>query len=99
MKEMEMEVQEVQQPVRRKAPRLMSMLMALCLVMGLAVPCFATGETSGVDSVMGSFDTIATLINKVFTLVTENWYLALYLVLGLLGIGLAAFVKMKNAAH
>lgn len=99
MKENQMvEAVEVQQPERKKH-FFRSLALALCLILSLSVPCFATGETSGVESVMGSFDTISTLISKVFDLVTGNWYLLLFLALSLLGLGIRGFKKAKSAAR
>lgn len=93
------EVSEVRQPSQRKRHRLMSMLLAVMMVVSLAVPCFAA-ETSGqvdVNTVLESTDTITTMIAKVFSLITSNWYLTLFLGMSLLGLGIGGFKKLKRA--
>ena len=96
MKENQMEM-EVQQVKPRKKNRLLSIMMALALVLSLSVPCFAA-ETSAAD-VLSSSSTITNLISEIFSMITGNWYLTLFLVLSLLGLGVTGLKMLKHAAH
>ena len=56
------------------------------------------GESSGMPAVLGAFDTVNSLMNSVWTLMTSNPLLTLFLAAGLLTIGVRAFRQIKRAA-
>ena len=76
------------------------MVMAFSALMSVA--CFASdGEpaATGMDAVIGSMDTLGTLMTKVWTLMTSNALLTLFLAVALLGVGVSVFRMIKRAAH
>ena len=80
--------------------RFMTMVMALSALM--SVSAFASdGEpaATGMDAVIGSMDTLGTLMTKVWTLMTSNALLTLFLAVALLGVGVSVFRMIKRAAH
>lgn len=52
----------------------------------------------GMSAVLGAFDTVTSLMNSVWELMTSNPLLTLFLAAGLLSIGVGAFRKIKSAA-
>ncbi len=58
------------------------------------------GTTSnGMDAVLSATDTIATLMGKVWTIMTSNPLLTLFLAAGVLSIGLVIFRKVKKTTN
>ncbi len=59
----------------------------------------AEGDSAGgMSAVLGAFDTVTSLMNSVWTLMTSNPLLTLFLAAGLLTIGVRAFRQIKRAA-
>lgn len=56
------------------------------------------GGTTGMPAVLGAFETVTSLMNSVWTLMTSNPLLTLFLAAGLLTIGVRAFRQIKRAA-
>ena len=54
--------------------------------------------SSGMPAVLGAFETVTSLMNSVWTLMTSNPLLTLFLAAGLLSIGVQAFRQIKRAA-
>lgn len=54
--------------------------------------------STGMDSVISATDTIASLLGKVWTIMTANPLLVLFLAASVLGIGLTIFRKVKRTA-
>lgn len=50
------------------------------------------------SAVLGAFDTVVSLMNKVWELMTSNPLLTLFLAAGLLTIGVRVFRQIKRAA-
>lgn len=79
------------------------MMMALATLMSVAA--FAddgTGGSSasgGFDAVLASFDTLGQLMSRVWSLMTSNPYLTLFLAVALLGVGVTVFNMIKGASH
>lgn len=81
--------------------RVLALCMALASLMSLSAFA-ADGETAasgGFDAVIGSIDTLGTLMGKVWTLMTSNALLTLFLAVALLGVGVSVFRMIKSAAH
>lgn len=99
-----MQAAEEKKPIRKgffasAKARLFTMIMACMSLMSLSAFA-ADGETSGgFDAVIGSFDTISTLLGKVFTLMTSNTLLALFLGVSLLSAAVSVFIMLKHAAR
>lgn len=66
-----------------------------------ATTAHAEGETAatGMDAVMGSMPTLVSLMSQVWTMMTSNPLLTLYLAVGLIAVGVAVFRLIKRAAH
>lgn len=75
----------------------------ICAVMSvLSISAFATDgepEATGFESVLAAMDTLGTLMTKVWTMMTSNPLLTLYLAVGLLSVGVTVFWMIKRAAH
>ena len=75
----------------------------MCLASLLSVSAFAadgeTTATTGMDAVLDSFDTLGSLMSKVWTLMTSNPLLTLVLAVAVLGIGITVFRRIKSAAR
>lgn len=69
------------------------------VAMALTLPAFASDNTSSLTSVVSATDTVASLVNKVFSIMTGNGLLTVYLAFGLLGAAIRVFKKMKRAAR
>lgn len=54
--------------------------------------------TTGIDAVMGSMDTLVDLTGQVWTLMTSNALLTLFLAVSLISVGVSVFRMIKNAA-
>lgn len=54
--------------------------------------------SGGMSAVLGAFDTVVSLMNKVWELMTSNPLLTLFLAAGLLTIGVRVFRQIKRAA-
>lgn len=81
--------------------RVLALSMALASLMSLSAFA-ADGETAaatGMDAVLGSFDTLGSLMSKVWTLMTSNPLLTLVLAVAVLGIGVKVFRSIKSAAR
>lgn len=76
------------------------MVCALCSFMSIGAFA-ADGDTTGggFDSVLSSFDTLGTLMSRVWGLMTANPLLTLFLAVSLLGVGVSVFRMVKHAAH
>ncbi len=83
--------------------KLRASALAMALASLLSVGAFASDGTTtsggGFDSVLGSFDTLASLMSRVWNLMTANPYLTLFLAVALLGMGVTVFKMVKSAAH
>ena len=78
--------------------RFIAMVMALSALMSISA--FAADETAtGMDAVVSSVDTLGTLMTKVWTLMTSNPLLTLFLAVALLSVGVSVFGMIKHAAH
>lgn len=64
----------------------------------VALAAEGDGGTSGMSAVLGAFDTVTSLMEKVWILMTSNPLLTLFLAAGLLSIGVRAFRQIKRAA-
>lgn len=53
---------------------------------------------TGLESVLSATDTVATLMSKVWSVMTANPLLTLFLAASILGIGLTIFNKVKKTA-
>ncbi len=51
------------------------------------------------DAVMSAMDTVTSLMGKVWTLMTSNPYLTLFVAAALIPIGVGVFSAIKNAAR
>lgn len=65
---------------------------------GLEGGILTTSATSGIDAVMGSMDTLVDLTGQVWTLMTSNPLLTLFLAVSLISVGVSVFSMIKNAA-
>ena len=54
--------------------------------------------TTGIDAVMGSMETLVDLTGQVWTLMTSNALLSLFLAVSLISVGVSVFRMIKNAA-
>lgn len=95
---------EEKKPVRKgffkSKARLFTMIMAVMTV--LSISAFAddgSGGSTGFEAVTGTFGTISTLLGQVFTLMTSNALLALFLGISLIGAVIGLFVGLKRAAR
>lgn len=68
------------------------------VALALTIPAFAS-DSGGMASVISATDTVSSLINKVFSIMTGNGLLTVYLAFGLLGAAIRVFRKMKRAAR
>lgn len=57
-----------------------------------------TTATTGMDAVLSATDTVATLMGKVWTVMTSNPLLTLFLASAVLSIGLVVFRRVKKTA-
>lgn len=66
----------------------------------VALAAEGSGGTTegGMPAVLGAFDTVTSLMGNVWTLMTSNPLLTLFLAAGLLSIGVRAFRQIKKAA-
>lgn len=55
--------------------------------------------SSGLSAVILAADTVTAFIGKAWSLLVSNPLLAVYLASGLIGLGLAKFLRMRRAAH
>ena len=76
--------------------------MFTCL---MVVPALATGDSgsgsslTGIALIMSYMDEVTELCNQVWTMLTSNAYFALYLCVGLLGVGISVFRRIKRVAR
>ena len=87
---------------KAKSAKVQRGLLAAGTAAAMAPVAFASesgGDSSGgMSAVLGAFDTVTSLMNSVWTLMTSNPLLTLFLAAGLLTIGVGAFRKIKAAA-
>lgn len=87
---------------KAKSAKVQRGLLAAGTAAAMAPVAFASesggGGTSGMPAVLGAFDTVTSLMNSVWTLMTSNPLLTLFLAAGLLSIGVRAFRQIKRAA-
>lgn len=77
-------------------------VMAMAIMTVLSISVFADNEepaTTGFEAVVSSMDTLGTLMGKVWTLMTSNALLTLFLAVSLLSVGVSVFRMIKRAAH
>lgn len=67
------------------------------VALALTLPAFASDNS--LAGVVSATDTVSSLIGKVFTIMTGNALLTVYLAFGLLGAAIRVFKKMKRAAR
>lgn len=72
--------------------------MALALAPVAMASDAGSSGVSGMPAVLGAFETVTSLMNSVWTLMTSNPLLTLFLAAGLLTIGVRAFRQIKRAA-
>lgn len=65
----------------------------------MSTTAYADEPAGPFDSVVSSMDTLGTLMTKVWTLMTSNPLLVLFLAVSLLSIGVAVFRMIKRAAR
>lgn len=51
------------------------------------------------SAILSSMDTVTTLMGNIFTLMTANAYLTVFLAAGLVGVGISIFRRVKRAAR
>lgn len=106
---------EVQNEVKENKPRGLRGLFAKCkartavmvaaLCSFMSIGAFADDGTGGstasggFDAVLASFDTLRQLMSRVWSLMTSNPYLTLFLAVSLLGVGVTVFNMIKGASH
>lgn len=87
---------------KAKGMKLQSAVLGAGTAFALAPVALASetggGGTSGMPAVLGAFETVTSLMNSVWTLMTSNPLLTLFLAAGLLTIGVRAFRQIKRAA-
>lgn len=86
----------------RKRRGLCVLAMVCCLVCVMTTSASATdGGTSGGDltAITGAFSTVTSLVSTVFSLITGNPLLAVFVAVGLMGSGIGIFRKLKKASH
>ena len=84
---------------KARSVQLQRALMTGATAMAMSSVAFASeGGTSGMPAVLGAFDTVTSLMNSVWQLMTSNPLLTLFLASGLLTIGVRAFRQIKRAA-
>lgn len=93
-----------ERPVQRKRRLGVVLLLTVCVMLLTCASAFATGGESGsgdsgMTSVISSIDTLSSLLTKVWTLMTGNPYLTLFLALSLLSAGFGVFRRAKRTAR
>lgn len=87
---------------KAKSAKVQTAVLAAGTAMALSPAAMASsgggGDASGMPAVLGAFDTVTSLMNSVWTLMTSNPLLTLFLAAGLLTIGVRAFRQIKRAA-
>lgn len=63
----------------------------------LPVSAFAT-DGGGLTAVTSAADTVTTFVNKVFTMMTGNALLAVFMAASLIGVGIRVFRRLRRAA-
>lgn len=98
MKILKKAIQWVKEKV--KSAKVQTAVLAAGTAAALAPAAMASeGTTSGgMPAVLGAFETVTSLMNSVWTLMTSNPLLTLFLAVGLLSIGVRAFRQIKRAA-
>lgn len=99
MKILKKAIQWVKEKV--KSAKVQTAVLAAGTAAALAPAAMASSggsETSGMPAVLGAFETVTSLMNSVWTLMTSNPLLTLFLAVGLLSIGVRAFRQIKRAA-
>lgn len=97
MKILKKAIQWVKEKV--KSAKLQTAVLVAGTAAALAPAAMASeGTTSGMPAVLGAFETVTSLMNSVWTLMTSNPLLTLFLAVGLLSIGVRAFRQIKRAA-
>lgn len=87
---------------KEKGMRMQSAVLGVGAALALAPVAMASDAgssgVSGMPAVLGAFETVTSLMNSVWTLMTSNPLLTLFLAAGLLSIGVRAFRQIKRAA-
>lgn len=87
---------------KAKGMRMQSAVLGVGAALALAPVAMASDAgssgVSGMPAVLGAFETVTSLMNSVWTLMTSNPLLTLFLAAGLLSIGVQAFRQIKRAA-
>lgn len=86
---------------KAKSAKVQTAVLAAGTAMVMAPVAMASEGTtgsSGMPAVLGAFETVTSLMNSVWTLMTSNPLLTLFLAAGLLTIGVRAFRQIKRAA-
>ena len=85
---------------KAKSAQVQRGLLAAGTAFTMAPVAFAaeSGGTGGMPAVLSAFDTVTSLMDSVWTLMTSNPLLTLFLAAGLLTIGVRAFRQIKRAA-
>lgn len=96
------QVQEQTQPPKKKGfkARFLMLVSALAAMMMVGASA-AEGDAASGDftAVMSSMDTLSTLMTKVWSMMTSNPLLVLFLAVMLLGVGVSVFRMIKRAAR
>ncbi len=58
-----------------------------------------TEVATGMDAILGAMDTVTSLMGKVWTLMTSNPYLTLFVAAALIPVGVGVFRSIKRAAR
>ena len=79
-----------------------AVLMSLAFGLSLTSSAFATGgDSSGSDltTIVSSTDTVVSMINKAWTVMTSNELLRVYVAAGLLSVGIGFFGYLKRQSR
>ena len=99
-----MEKEKVLQTEDGKKRGKMGLRVPLLACMAALMTCasaLATDGASGsgdLSAVTGAMSTLTSLVNSVFSMLTGNPLLVLFLAAGLLGVGIRVFTKLRGAA-
>lgn len=83
---------------KAKSAKMQTALMTAGTAFALAPVALAADNTSGMPAVLSAFDTVTSLMTKVWDLMTSNPLLTLFLAAGLVAVGVRVFRQIKRAA-
>lgn len=85
---------------KAKSAKMQTALMTAGTALALSPVALAseTSSSGGMPAVLSAFDTVTSLMTKVWDLMTSNPLLTLFLAAGLVAIGVRVFRQIKRAA-